>query len=289
MMASPLLSLLALGNAGLLVGYAVSARCLRKGNASLQTRLAAATRELLQGKAEQKATSPLHEPRIQGLAIVAHDLRNPLHGIMLASELMEETTDNLDVPRIARMIQGECREMDQLIGRFLDFAAIEAGSFQGEPCMLALGDSIRLVAERHALRAQQKGIQLVLELNPDTAPVFLDESYTKAILDNLLGNAIKFSPSGTTVTLRLGNLKGRVRLSVEDQGPGFTLQDQDLLFQRFTKLSATPTGGERSLGLGLSIVKHMVDAMGGNIWVVTAPGEGAAFQVEFPAALTKEV
>ena len=276
--------LLGLGNALLLAGFAGSTGLLRRRNASLRRQLALAS-QAPAGAPPDPAGGPWND----GIGVVAHDLRNPLHGILLAAELLEEGTPGCDVPRIARMIQSECQAMDQLIGRFLDLAAIEAGTSQGDPSLCALGELTRQIAERHALRAQQKGIQLVLELSPEAAPVFLDEHFAKEILDNLLSNALKFSKPGTTVTLGLDNHQDRVRCSVTDQGPGLTLQDQALLFKRFTKLSASPTGGERSLGLGLSIVKHMVDTMGGSIWVTSAPGAGAAFHVEFPAALTKEV
>jgi signal transduction histidine kinase len=94
---------------------------------------------------------------------------------------------------------------------------------------------------------------------------------------------LKFSPSQTRITVRVEALDKRARVSVEDQGPGLTEEDRKKLFGRFSRLSAKPTGGEKSTGLGLSIVKHMVEAMDGRIWVDSEPGHGAAFRVDLPA------
>jgi signal transduction histidine kinase len=286
---------LALGAGSVLAGYAALTRFLRARNVSLQRRVTEATVELKERGVKLAAQAAalalandqlveLNEQKNQFIGIVAHDLRNPLNGILLASEMLEETgAGPAAVVSTARLIQNECRDMDGLIARFLDVAAIEAGRVKAEPALCFLEDLARQVSARHASRAARKDILLALDFAPGTPAAFVDPNYAKEILDNLLSNALKFSPPATTVTLSLRAEAGEVRLTVADQGPGLTAQDQERLYRRFTRLSAVPTGGERSLGLGLSIVKHMVDAMGGRIWVVTEPGAGAAFHVAFPA------
>jgi signal transduction histidine kinase/ligand-binding sensor domain-containing protein len=287
---------LALGAGAVLAGYAALTRFLRARNVSLQRRVTEATVELKQREVKLAAQAAalalangqlieLNEQKNQFIGIVAHDLRNPLNGILLASEMLEETgAGSAAVLSTARLIQNECRDMDGLIARFLDVAAIEAGRVKAEPAFCSLENLAQQVSARHASRATRKGIRLALDFAPGTPAAFVDPNFAKEIMDNLLSNALKFSPTATTVTLSLRAEAGQVRLTVADQGPGLTAQDQERLYRRFTRLSAAPTGGERSLGLGLSIVKHMVDAMGGRIWVVTEPGAGAAFHVAFPAS-----
>ena len=102
----------------------------------------------------------------------------------------------------------------------------------------------------------------------------------REVLDNLLSNALKFSPRGRRVCLRAARAGGAVALCVEDEGPGLTDDDKRKLFGRYVRLSARPSDGEPSVGLGLSIVKQMVDAMEGRIVVESEVGKGARFRVE---------
>ena len=238
--------------------------------------------QALQGiREELRATN---EDKNQFIGMVGHDLRNPLNGIMLAAELMEDPTHDPAINRTAGQIRNECRNMDGLIGRFLDMAAIEAGTLRPSPGPCALGELARQTADQHAARAMKKDIRLELDLEPQAGSAFTDAKFAREILESLLSNAVKFSPGGTTVTLRLRREGARLLLTVQDQGPGFTPEDLTRLYRPFAKLSARPTGHEKAVGLGLAIVKHMVDVQGGALTLRTAPGQGAAFQVAFPAA-----
>jgi signal transduction histidine kinase len=127
-------------------------------------------------------------------------------------------------------------------------------------------------------------MSLDLMANPSEGRVFADPKFVFAVLDNLLSNAIKFSPFGSAVTVRVTEFEGRVRIAVRDQGPGLTEADRQRLFGRFSRLSAKPTGGEKSVGLGLSIAKQMVEACGGRIWAESEAGKGATFLVELPGS-----
>ena len=102
------------------------------------------------------------------------------------------------------------------------------------------------------------------------------------VLENLVSNAVKYSPPGKNIFVRLKRHAEAVRVEVQDEGPGLSAEDQKKLFGKFARLSAKPTGGEHSTGLGLSIVKKMVEAMNGRVWCESELGRGATFIVEFP-------
>ena len=226
----------------------------------------------------------LDEQKNQFFGIVAHDLRNPLNGIVLAANLLEEEDDPQKVGATARMIARQGNEMAELIGRFLDTAALETGSVQPEPCAFPLEALAKEVIDLHRPHANEKSIEVHFDAGEGILAVWADQKFTKGILDNLISNAIKYAPCDTQVWVRLEAAADRVKLSVQDQGPGLTVADQAKLFHRFAKLSAIPTAGEKSTGLGLSIVKHLADAMNCRIWVESQPGHGALFLVDFPTA-----
>jgi signal transduction histidine kinase len=140
----------------------------------------------------------------------------------------------------------------------------------------------RHILQRFSKRAAGKRINLDLVCDDTPVMAMGDERFFKEILDNLVSNALKFSPADRTVLVRVEKTATAARVSVEDQGPGLTEEDRKKLFTRFARLSAKPTAGEKSTGLGLSIVKHMVEGMKGRIWVDSGPGLGAAFRFELP-------
>jgi len=104
------------------------------------------------------------------------------------------------------------------------------------------------------------------------------------VLENLVSNAVKYSPPGKNIFVRLKKEASAARCEVQDEGPGLSAEDQKKLFGKFARLSAKPTGGEHATGLGLSIVKRMVEAMHGKVWCESEPGKGATFIVTMAAA-----
>jgi signal transduction histidine kinase/sugar lactone lactonase YvrE len=263
-------------------------------NRALEVHVAEATREILQHEAnlERQAGDlarmneelrALDEQKDQFLGIVAHDLRNPLGTISMAAEMLRDEGDPEEIRRTACMIQEESQGMSVLVGRLLDNAAIEAGKVTVEPVPMSLDAAVEQMLVRHGERARQKAIDLRAAPAAAGARIQGDPRCVLQILDNLVSNALKFSPSGTSVSLRVEVRGAETVLSVEDQGPGLTSQDRERLFSRYARLSARPTAGEKCTGLGLSIVKHLVDAQGARIWVESEPGRGAAFRVAFPS------
>jgi signal transduction histidine kinase len=112
----------------------------------------------------------------------------------------------------------------------------------------------------------------------------VDPSVLVQVLENLVSNAVKYSPPGKDIFVRLKKMPDAVRCEVQDEGPGLSAEDQKKLFGKFARLSAKPTGGEHATGLGLSIVKKMVEAMNGQVWCESEPGRGALFIVQFPTS-----
>lgn len=285
----PFLILWTLGGLGLVLGFLRwRLSHLRALNTALEVKVKERTVALdASEKRAWEAFSRLQtidEQKNQFLGIVAHDLRSPLNAIVLAAQLLQEEEDLKQVEVTAQKIARQGQEMSALISRFLDVSALESGQVKPELRRFALEPVALEVLDLHRPRAREKDITLTFD--PAEAPAFIhaDEKFTKAILDNLVSNAVKYSPPGSETRLRIQGNPQTWQISVSDQGPGLNEADQERLFRRFAKLSARPTGGEKSTGLGLSIVKHMVDAMGCRIWVDSAPGQGATFTVEFPRA-----
>jgi signal transduction histidine kinase len=123
---------------------------------------------------------------------------------------------------------------------------------------------------------------LETKLPNDGTAVTADASCLDQVLDNLLSNALKFSPSGGRISVSVQANTDDVQCTIQDEGPGFTVEDRAKMFRRYARLSAKPTDGEPSTGLGLSIVKKLVKAMNGKLTCESVPGHGAAFTVSLP-------
>ncbi|MFY8001277.1 MAG: sensor histidine kinase, partial [Candidatus Kapaibacteriota bacterium] len=143
------------------------------------------------------------------------------------------------------------------------------------------------IVDDYQTRATQKGIILYYEpLPPDTSWILADKQTVRQIFENLISNAVKYSPPWKQVWVRVKHTefsgKKMMRVEVQDEGPGLSEEDKSKLFQKFARLSAQPTGGENSTGLGLSIVKKLVELQQGRVWCESTLGKGATFIVEFP-------
>ena len=223
----------------------------------------------------------LNKEKTEFLGIASHDLKNPLTTIITYAQVLEENHDPEDVAFVSRSIQDAGTRMRDLILNLLDANAVEEGRFQ---CKIERCDTRALLEksiEQNRLHATRKEIVLKLEEAPERW-VRADQSTTVQILDNLISNAVKYSPFHTTVHLRTFAENGHVRIAVQDEGPGLSEGDQTKLFGKFTRLSAQPTGGESSTGLGLSIVKRLAEAMSGSVECQSVLGHGATFTLSLP-------
>lgn len=230
------------------------------------------------------ALQELNAEKSEFLGIASHDLKNPLSAIIMLADILENDAPMLsteEIQNFASDIRTSSRRMFELIMNLLDINKIEQGYVLSGIEVFSAGDYARHIVERHKVSAKSKNIGFRLEII--SADIQTSPSAFSQVLDNLISNAVKFSPSGTEVVVKVGiTADNLVRISVSDQGPGLTADDQAKLFGKFMRLSAQPTGGEHSTGLGLSIVKKLVEAMSGRIWCESEPGCGAAFIVELP-------
>jgi signal transduction histidine kinase len=146
----------------------------------------------------------------------------------------------------------------------------------------SLTDFLQELIHQFAPEAERKHIPLQLDVVEENMILTSDKDSLLRILDNLISNAIKFSPAGKSITLKAVREDTLVRIFVIDQGPGFSEEDKKELFKKFKRLSAQPTGGESSTGLGLAIVKHLVRQLGGEIKLISEPDSGATFEIILP-------
>ncbi len=224
----------------------------------------------------------LNEVKNRFLGMAAHDLRNPLSAIRGMSELM--LGSDWDKPRrneLLQVIYDSSDEMLRLVNELLDVAVIESGKLEIRlaPANLATLASNRMRLLAPAAEKKHIALEPVLETVPDS---LLDAVRIGQVIDNVVNNAIKFAPGGTTVRVAVRRVVDGLEFSVLDQGPGLSASDQQRLFGTFERLTAQPTGGEQSTGLGLAIAKKIVDAHRGTIQVRSELGYGAEFVVTLP-------
>lgn len=225
----------------------------------------------------------LNEQKNRMLGIAAHDLRSPLGTVDLYAQALEEEPLSPEARPMVEKIRALVRHLVGLVQQILDTSRIDAGTLDLDLRPVDLGALMEELLPAHQPRALAKGQSIRVEAASGLPAVLADPLRLRQVLDNLVGNALKFMPPGPperTVRIRLG--EGLVE--IQDEGPGFSAEDQAKVFGHFQRLSARPTGGEASTGLGLSIVRQLVEAMGGTITLASAPGEGARFLIQLPLA-----
>jgi signal transduction histidine kinase len=218
------------------------------------------------------------------LGMAAHDLRNPIGYIQTVSSYLTEVLPDYpieDVRSILSDILKQTQHMLTLIDDLLDVTLIESGKLELHLVSFDLVRFLTETVERHARMAAAKGTPVLLEGVPSGKGI-ADPQRLRQVMDNLISNAVKYSPPGSTVRVAASREETGWRISVQDEGPGVTEHDRQRLFQDFARLSARPTGGEKSVGLGLAITRRVVEAHGGQIGVDSQPGRGATFWFTLP-------
>jgi signal transduction histidine kinase len=227
----------------------------------------------------------LNEQKNEFIGIAAHDLRNPLQVIDGYSALLLREAFGPLTPQQREMVSAISRNSDfmlRLITDLLQISRIESGKLQLEMQLADLVELLRKNVQLNRLLAQQKEIELDLVCKEEQLTLLMDTQKIEQVLNNLLQNAIKFSHSGTVVTVELERTEPGALISVKDQGQGIPAEEMDRLFKPFQKMSVRSTRGEPSTGLGLAIAKRIVVGHQGEIWAESQPGAGSTFYVRLP-------
>jgi signal transduction histidine kinase len=216
------------------------------------------------------------------LNVAMHDLRNPLSTITMRAELIKESKDDpKEIDDMCDKIVETSERITRMIKGLLESASIDAGKIVLRPRRLDFAEVIKRVHSINQPLAVNKHQHFEFEMSAHPV-VWADESKLSEIADNLINNAIKYSPLHARIKVSVDEVRGKAILRVADEGPGFTEEDRKHMFKRFSRLSAQPTGVEGSVGLGLSIVKTLVDAHQGRVWVDDREHKGSVFTVELP-------
>ncbi len=224
------------------------------------------------------------------VATVSHELRTPLTSIQGALQLVlgPKRAGSDGLPQRARDLLtvslNNTERLIRLINDILDVAKIEQGRIQLRRQPVTVHDLCHTaVAEMHAF-ANQRGIQIEMDLQPGMPRVLADQDRSTQILINLLSNAIKFSPSGQTVLLRVRTDGSMVYFAIQDLGRGIAIEHQERIFQKFVQIDSSATRDVGGTGLGLSISKALVEEQGGRIWLESEIGRGSTFTFTLPVA-----
>ncbi len=213
------------------------------------------------------------------LGVVSHELKLPLTTILGYSEMLIDTLEN-EPKQFVREIRNQTERLNQLIENFLDLARIESGKYQIRTFPLDIAiitlDSINAVSPV----ADKKQITILSEIPSKVSPLIGDEPLLLQGFINLLDNAIKFSPAGSTIRLKLTEEKERFCLNISDQGAGIPREDQDRIFEKFNR--GSNLGSQEGVGLGLSLVKQVIDNHGGTISLESSAGRGTTFKILLP-------
>ncbi len=232
----------------------------------------------------QSRLERLNEEKSGLMRMAAHDLRSPLTGINMSLELMRLDSDRPADEAFER-IEALVNQMAHMIRNLLDVEALEDGSrrLQVEPLDLAAAVQETLTTLRPVAERKRIMLRMRMEKTVRAVKVLADRAALHQAIENLVSNALKYSPSETEIVVSISSSEeGSACLRVQDQGPGIRPEEMPRLFQKYTCLSARPTGGEPSTGLGLAIVKQLVTTMGGRVWCESPATGGACFVVELP-------
>ena len=223
------------------------------------------------------------EVRDQVLAVVSHDLKNPLATIGVTADLLERRCDRLapELSRHARTIRQNVLGANRLIGDLLDAASIEAGRLSLHLRPATAGDIARDAVDRIRPLAEAAGLVVNLELPGPPVEVACDRDRVLQVFSNLIGNAVKATPSDGTIGVALEAAPGEIRFTVSDTGCGIDPEELPHLFDRFRRGRSAQYQGS---GLGLAIARGIVEAHGGTIGVDSAPGRGTRFSFTLPLA-----
>ncbi|MGR3810276.1 ATP-binding protein [Jiulongibacter sp. NS-SX5] len=235
--------------------------------------------------AEQKdKLTELNTEKNNLISIVSHDLRTPFNSILLWNSTLREnlSTSAFKVAESSEMIEKMAQYGQDMINQILDIEQLEINNHQIDVQSVPIAPLLTDLINDFAPAAKGKNIQIVAQNQLPIGTEFqTDPTLLRRALENLISNALKYSNSHSKVWVSASQSRNKMRFEVKDVGPGISKDEQKQLFKKYGKTSATPTAGEASTGLGLSIVKRIMDELGGRVSVESIPGKGSTFRLEF--------
>jgi two-component system, OmpR family, phosphate regulon sensor histidine kinase PhoR len=224
----------------------------------------------------------LGRARREFVANISHELRTPLSNIDLAAQTLRQAGEDPDIARrMLDQIQVQVQTLSQLSQEMMELAQIESGQVLLKLEPAALEPVVRRCATNHMPQAAVKQQHLTLEV-PSELIALIDEAMIGRVINNLVHNAVKFTPEGGVITVSATPVDEDIQISVTDNGPGIPREEQKRVFERFYKADRARSGG--GTGLGLAIARHIVEGHGGRIWLESAAGQGTTFRFTVPRA-----
>lgn len=227
------------------------------------------------------------------LSMVSHDLRTPLTSILLYTQMLREDLGKLSVDdqqKFLGVISSECTRLTRLVDDLLEAQRLESGRTRWKMAKVDLAGPILSCAEVFIVMAQAKQTRMTIDCPESLPPIEADVDKVSQILSNLLSNAVKYTPDGGAIHLQVTRQSDEIVICVKDDGPGIPRDQWDQIFDRFSQLSATQYIRDLpGVGLGLFIVKQIVERHGGRVWVDSELGEGSCFSVALPIARSEPV
>lgn len=237
-------------------------------------------RQLKELEEQNKILNALNVEKQQIISVVSHDLKGPFNRIFALIQLMSISAENLSEDQkeyLGKMHQIVADGLT-MIRNLLDNRRLDEKEIDFVPERVNISLLLSLLVKNYRTLAEKKKIQVFLE-TPQQLFIVTDKLYFNRIIENLLSNALKFSPPESSINVNLIEDHKQVEIRVKDEGPGISTEDQKNLFQKYSRLTARPTGAESSTGLGLYIVKTIVDKLGGEVFCESEVGKGATFGV----------
>lgn len=231
-------------------------------------------------KLVRKAQPP---PEVELVSTVSHELRSPLSSLVGYSELLT-SLENLDpvAKKRAEEIHAEALRMDKIVQNLLDLSRLELGKLEPQLEEVELPRLVDRALE--GVRVRAPNYEFVAQLPANLPRVQADPDLVLQVLDNLLDNAIKYSPEGSQIALSARSLNGEVQVSVSDRGIGIPKDKLEAIFEKFYRVDSPLKGKVSGAGLGLSLCKLIVEACGGRIWAESEEGRGSTFHFTLPVA-----
>ncbi|RNE63989.1 sensor histidine kinase [Cryobacterium tepidiphilum] len=241
-------------------------------------------RDILLVAEDHTESHRLEEVRRDFLANVSHELKTPISAIGLLAEALESASDEPEqVRRFAEQLTAESERLSRITRDIIELSRLQATGSVTTARLVGVRDVVAAAVERNQVLADANRIEIVAR-GGKKAFVYGDERLLVAAVDNLVSNAVRYSPGGSQVGIGVRRVEGVVEITVTDQGEGIPAADLDRVFERFFRVDDARSRSTGGTGLGLSIVKHAVQNHGGDVRAWSSPGHGSTFTIRLPEA-----